>query len=90
MIPTWTLGDRLAKAREGANISVTEMARRLRVSRTTISNYEHNRTDPTVSTLMAYEHYTGVPTWWLLGDGEPTDDAVTGGYPPTRPITLAA
>lgn len=79
IIPDWTLGDRLAKARDVADISVQRMADLLRVTRGTVSNYEHGRTEPPFSTIEAYSRATGVELWWLLGE-EPTDPGVTEGY----------
>lgn len=66
-IPTWTLGDRLAKARETAGIGVQQMARLLDISRNTVTNWEHGRADPTRSAVMAYSTITNVPMWWLEG-----------------------
>lgn len=68
IIPVWTLGDRLAKAREGAGISVNAMAERLHVARTTISNWEHDRVQPSHSVIIAYSATTLVPVSWLIGD----------------------
>lgn len=77
MIPQFTLGDRLAKAREAAGISVQGMADRLGVSRTTVSNYEHERTEPTRGVLRAWEAETKVPLWWLVSGGdEPSEAAI--------------
>lgn len=69
-LPTWTIGDRLRKAREHAGISVQEMADRLGVGRTTISNYEHDRTGkrgvPRMA-VMLYASQCGVPVAWIEG-----------------------
>lgn len=69
----WTLGDRLAKARRMAGISSEEMAERLIRTRSTVSNYEHDRTRPTLAVLRAWSEATGAPLDWLRG--------VTVGYP---------
>ena len=91
LIPTWTLGDRMAKARKAAGYDTPgEMAARLGVHRNTVSNWEHGRVDVPPTAIIAWASVTSVPQWWLLGDGEPTDDAVTGGYPPTWPVTALA
>lgn len=65
-IPTWTIGDRLRKAREWADIESRDMAERLGVSRNTISNYEHDRTSPPVEVLKLWATETGVNILWLL------------------------
>lgn len=67
VIPVWTLGDRLAKAREMAGISVQAMADQLKVARTTISNWEHDRVEVSRSVVIAYGLITGVPSEWLEG-----------------------
>lgn len=82
LIPDWTLGDRLAKARETAGVTVQEMADHLAVSRNTVSNYEHGRTRVTRAVVFAYADLTGVSVQWLLTGTVPNadTDAVTDGY----------
>lgn len=63
--PTWTLGDRLAKAREHAGIGVQQMAELLGVSRTTITNYEHGHTPAGRAVVLAYASITGVASSWI-------------------------
>ena len=65
--PTWTTGDRLRKARESASISVTEMAVLLGVTRNTVTNYEHDRTNISASAAATYSEATSAPVGWLLG-----------------------
>lgn len=65
-IPSFTLGDRLAKAREHAGIGVAELAVRLGVSRTSISNYEHGRTAPPLDVVLDYAKETNVPLTWII------------------------
>ena len=64
---TFTLGDRLRKAREVANISASEMAIHLGVHRNTISNFEHDHTEPKLVYLREWASVTGAPLEWLLG-----------------------
>lgn len=68
LTPTWTLGDRLRKARDFADISSTDMAERLGVSRNTITNYENDHTRPSLLAVRAYANETGVDVEWLMGD----------------------
>lgn len=75
-VPEWTLGDRLAKARNAARISVEQMAAELGVSRNTVTNYEHDKTPAKRAVVRTYAATTGVPLEWL--EGGPT---VTVGYP---------
>jgi transcriptional regulator with XRE-family HTH domain len=69
-IPTFTLGDRLAKARDTAGIKSQEMAKLLDVSRTTVSNYESGRTVPTVTIVQRWSEITGVPASWIIEEPE--------------------
>lgn len=69
----WTLGDRLAKARRMADLSVQDMADALGVSRNTVTNYERGHTDPARGVLIAYASVTGVPMWWIEGLDENLD-----------------
>lgn len=67
-IPTWTLGDRLRKARITAGISVGEMAAHLGVSPDTVTNYERENTTPRRAVLMAYAEKCNVPLGWIEDD----------------------
>lgn len=83
LVPVWTMGDRLRKAREIANIGVAEMAERLDRQRKAVSRYERSRiVDQLV--LRAYAQETGVSYTWLATGmephgGEPRSDRVTLG-----------
>jgi transcriptional regulator with XRE-family HTH domain len=69
--PTWTLGERLAKARDHAGISRPEMADRLGVSERTIRNYENESVTVNRLIALAYSAETGVGVEWLLGSNDP-------------------
>jgi transcriptional regulator with XRE-family HTH domain len=66
IIPTFTMGDRLAKARSVAHISSSDMASELGVSRGTVYNYEADRTEPPVHVVKRWSEVTGVPVTWLI------------------------
>lgn len=73
--PSWTLGDRLAKARREAGIRAQEMADIFEVSRNSISAWEHDTVEVKASTVRRWAEVTGVSPAWLLhtevdGDGE--------------------
>lgn len=76
-IPVFTIGDRLQKSREEADITVEQMATHLGVSKSSVSNYERDVTELRPSKLNEWADATGVPVWWLLGVAVPTvsDDA---------------
>lgn len=71
-IPVFTIGDRLQKSREEAGITVEQMAERLGVSKSSVSNYERDVTEMRPSKLSEWADVTGVPVWWLLGVAVPT------------------
>lgn len=79
-IPTWTLPDRLAKARNHAGIEQEELAQAMGVSRQSISNWERGYAKPKRPYVWAWADVTGVDRHWLLWGEEPPDD--DGGAPP--------
>lgn len=68
--PSWTLGDRLRKAREFAGLEQGELATRIGVSRGTVSNYElgHGTRPPKRIVLRAWAAECHVPYAWLVDD----------------------
>lgn len=72
LVPQFTKGDRLAKARKTAGIGQQEMAQLLLRDRKTIGNWENDHTEPTPRVLIRWAELTKVPLWWLT-DGEPAD-----------------
>ena len=88
LIPEWTLGERMAKARRSAGISSHQMAAILEVSERTVRNWEADRTHPPKAVRAVYHWETTVPLVWIEtgghgdGGGEPSGgDAVTIRYP---------
>src|SRR5437868_6128097 len=69
-VPSWTLGDRLRKARELAALEQGELASRIGVSRGTVSNYELGRgtRPPKRIVLRAWAAECHVPYSWLVDD----------------------
>ena len=71
-LPTWTVGDRMVKAREHAGMTQQEMADALGIGRRTITRHETNDSPPR-QMLLAYAQVTGVPLWWIeVGDSADT------------------
>lgn len=77
--PEFEMRHRMELALEYGSVTVSEMARHLGISRTTISNYLHGRTRPRRGDLIAWAMRCGVPFDWLVGadsnhvlDGEET------------------
>ena len=66
-IPAWTLGDRLAKARQTRHLSQTEMAHLLGLSLRSVNRYEVGALEPKRQTLLAWAMATGVDPEWAHG-----------------------
>jgi transcriptional regulator with XRE-family HTH domain len=79
MEPTWTIGDRLRKARESAGIGVQAMADALGVERKTIARWERSAA-VRGQTVLAYAQMCEVPVTWfgedLVGAGRSLDGGV--------------
>jgi predicted transcriptional regulator len=71
MIPTWTIGDRMHKARRSSRIGSAEMADRIGATRATVSNYENGRTEPPIKVIQRWSEATGVPITWLIEGDDP-------------------
>lgn len=65
-VPRFEMRHRLRIALEYGDVPVQEMARELGMSRTTVSNYLHGRTEPTRAVVDAWAERCGVPAEWLL------------------------
>lgn len=70
--PTWTRGDKLAKARKIAGYSQADLATALGVSRATIVRYEDEQTAPSLGTLVAWAVLCRVPYEWLTDEELPS------------------
>lgn len=82
--PTWTVGDRLRKAREVAGYSQLDLAERVGIGRRSVTNYESGTQTPKRPVLVSWALATGVPLPWILtgiesehGDGPGCGDVVT-------------
>jgi transcriptional regulator with XRE-family HTH domain len=67
-VPTFTLGDRMAKARHEAHIEAQQMAQRLGSTPTTISRWERGHNPPSWPAVVLWAQVTGVSLEWLRGD----------------------
>lgn len=82
-IPTWTLGERLRKARLTASVSPEEMAAEIGRTERTIRNYEAGVTQVPLLVIRQYAWRCGVPVDWLEGGDSPPNGPDTIGYPYT-------
>lgn len=79
VVPQWTIGDRLRKARSLTGLTTHQFADEIGVSQKTISDAEcDKRGVPRKILLNAYAMRTGVPVAWLLDGEVPRDNT-----PPT-------
>ena len=77
LVPEWSLGDRLRKARSLTGMTVAEFAAHIGVSDRTINNAENDKRAVRRITLNAWAMATGVSLAWLEtghAAAEPTPD----------------
>ncbi|MEL6677111.1 MAG: helix-turn-helix transcriptional regulator [Pseudomonadota bacterium] len=76
---TATFGDRVAAAREAAGLTQAKLARRLGVKKTTIENWEADRSEPRANRLQMLAGILNVSIIWLMsGHGDGVDLAPEG------------
>ena len=61
----FTLGERMEKALRSSGLNQADMAHTYGVSRATISNWLHGRTNPSTATVRVWAILTSVPLEWL-------------------------
>lgn len=85
-LPTWTLQDRIRKAREHAGLKQDELAQKLDTTRQTLGRWENGSHTPTEKNLQALAEATGVPLDWFY---EETSNSSTeaGLIPPGASLT---
>ena len=72
-IPSFTIGDRLRKARESAGMSQEELAEDVGISRRSLVRYERDEMIKK-SVILLYAMRTGVPVEWIeTGECTPRD-----------------
>ena len=94
MVPTFTMSDRLRKARECAGLGQQELADAMGVDRKTVGNYEGEKVEPRKIVLNAWALATGVDRQWLETGEVPDTGGPDGGNGITvrtfRPLDLVA
>jgi DNA-binding XRE family transcriptional regulator len=63
------LGERIAQAREAANLNPSELSRELGISRAAVAQWEIGKTEPTTKNLRKIASVVGVTLEWL-GQGQ--------------------
>ena len=83
-IPTWTLADRLRKAREWAQHDQATLAELMHVQRSTVSALENGHRKPANATIRLWAVATGVNVEWLETGAAPSpDDDGASSYTPS-------
>lgn len=73
--PRFQMRHRMELALEYGDVSVVEIAAAVGISRTTVSNYIHGRSNPRRSDLVVWADRCGVPFDWLVEGIEPVEPA---------------
>ena len=95
-VPRFTLGHRLALARENAGMEQSEIADVIGTSRATVSNYERGVSIPGKLVINAWAVTTNVPVEWLKTGVEPADSPRGGAegqpsdYKGANPVRIGA
>ena len=66
--PTWTLEDRLGKARRHAGLAQADLAKYIGVSKRAISAFETGTRKPRLGFVRLWAECCGVPLEWLIED----------------------
>ncbi|SEA67445.1 DNA-binding transcriptional regulator, XRE-family HTH domain [Arachidicoccus rhizosphaerae] len=64
------IGERITQLRKQQNLSQDELAKKARVSRTIIGNYERNTNTPSIEVLIKLAKVFNVSVDFLIGEGE--------------------
>ena len=80
VIPTFTTGDRLRKARQLTGLEQADFADELGISRGTVRNYELDHVAPRKIVLRAWAMRTGVPLQWLVNGETPDPHEADRGF----------
>ena len=64
----------LKTLRRAAGLTQTELAKRLNISRSSVSNYENGEREPSIDILKVISAYFSVPVDYLLGRNESLEE----------------
>ena len=85
VVPAWTRGDCLRKARTHAGFTVKQLSEATGISEKTINNYEGDKVTPRRPSMIAWALATGVSLDWLERGGiPPTDGPPADAFSGTR------
>lgn len=69
-LPTWTLQDRIRKARGHAGLNQSTLAEAIGVSTNSVNRWEKGERNPTQESLESIAQATGVPLSWFYAVDE--------------------
>ena len=81
-----TTGSRIEQARTKLGLSLPQVARRVGVKRTTLENWENDRSEPRADKLVKLSGLLQVPLTWLLTGSTPKDSDLNPMAPETAKI----
>ena len=84
IIPTWTVGDRLRKARVMSNQTVAEFARQALCPEKTVNNYEADKVKHRPLLIEKWADVTGVDIEWIKTGEAPVQPEPDEGLPILR------
>jgi transcriptional regulator with XRE-family HTH domain len=88
IVPEWTCGDRMRKAREHAGLKQSDLSPAAGISRTSAVAYESGQSLPGRKVLITWAMVTGVPVEWLChGDTAPCGAPFPAVRPRERGLT---
>lgn len=70
-------GDRIAQLRKRENLTQEGLAKKIGITRASLSHYEKNRREPDYDTLNKLANFFNVSTDYILGREEQKDDVET-------------
>ena len=73
----YTVGSRLALARKKCKITQDEMAEKIGVAKMTISNFENDKSNISVSQILQFAHILNVSVTYLITGHEEVDKNIT-------------
>ena len=85
-----TLGHKLRRSRTAAGVGLRELARRVGLSASLVSQIENDKVQPSVSTLYAIVTELGISLDHLFGVGSPTGLAAQPAVDVRRPVVTRA
>lgn len=72
IVPEFTLGDRLRKARELSGLEMQQLADQIDIHRQTVARYESGQATPKRHVMLSWSMATGVSVEWISTGSQPS------------------